>query len=29
VGEEKGLEFRKGALWYGAGGETVLLGKGF
>ncbi|EME42188.1 hypothetical protein DOTSEDRAFT_73117 [Dothistroma septosporum NZE10] len=29
VGEEKGLEFRKGPLWYGAGGETVQLGKGF
>ncbi|TKA73875.1 hypothetical protein B0A55_04480 [Friedmanniomyces simplex] len=29
VGEEKGLEFRKGALWYGSGGETVRLGKGF
>ncbi|KAF2206407.1 hypothetical protein CERZMDRAFT_53182 [Cercospora zeae-maydis SCOH1-5] len=29
VGEEKGLDFRKGPLWYGAGGETVRLGKGF
>lgn len=29
VGEEKGLEFRKGALWYGGGGETVRLGRGF
>jgi hypothetical protein len=29
VGQEKGLEFRKGALWYGSGGETVVLGKGF
>jgi hypothetical protein len=29
VGEEKGLEYRKGALWYGSGGETVRLGKGF
>jgi len=29
VGEEKGLEYRKGTLWYGAGGETVHLGKGF
>jgi hypothetical protein len=29
VGQEKGLEFRKGALWYGSGGERVLLGKGF
>ena len=29
VGAEKGLEFRKGALWYGSGGETVRLGKGF
>lgn len=28
VGEEKGLDFRKGALWYG-GGQTILLGKGF
>lgn len=28
VGEEKGLDFRKGTLWYG-GGETVYLGKGF
>ncbi len=28
VGEEKGLDFRKGRLWYG-GGETVYLGKGF
>jgi len=28
VGEGKGLDFRKGALWYG-GGETVRLGKGF
>ena len=28
VGEEKGLDFRQGALWYG-GGETVRLGKGF
>ena len=28
VGEEKGLDFRKGTLWYG-GGETVHLGKGF
>lgn len=27
VGEEKGLDFRKGRLWYG-GGETVYLGKG-
>lgn len=27
VGEEKGLDFRKGRLWYG-GGETVCLGKG-
>jgi len=26
-GEEKGLDFRKGRLWYG-GGETVYLGKG-
>lgn len=29
VGEEKGLEVRKGTLWYGGGGETVLLGEGF
>lgn len=29
VGEEKGLDFRQGALWYGSGGETVRLGKGF
>lgn len=28
VGEERGLDFRKGTLWYG-GGETVYLGKGF
>ena len=28
VGEEKGLDFRKGALWFG-GGETVQLGEGF
>lgn len=28
VGQEKGLDFRKGALWYG-GGQTVRLGKGF
>ena len=29
VGSEKGLECRKGTLWYGDGGETVRLGKGF
>lgn len=29
VGKEKGLECRKGTLWYGSGGETVCLGKGF
>lgn len=29
VGQEKGLDCRKGALWYGSGGETVVLGKGF
>ncbi|EMC95653.1 hypothetical protein BAUCODRAFT_498260 [Baudoinia panamericana UAMH 10762] len=29
VGEEKGLDYRKGALWYGGGGETVHLGRGF
>lgn len=28
VGEEKGLECRKGTLWYG-GGERVRLGQGF
>lgn len=28
VGTEKGLDFRKGMLWYG-GGETVRLGEGF
>ncbi|KAK5084307.1 hypothetical protein LTR05_005383 [Lithohypha guttulata] len=27
VGEEQGLDFRKGTLWYG-GGDTVYLGKG-
>lgn len=27
VGEGRGLDFRKGALWYG-GGETIYLGKG-
>ncbi|KAL1646357.1 hypothetical protein SLS58_003316 [Diplodia intermedia] len=29
VGEGKGLDCRKGALWYGGGGETVMLGEGF
>lgn len=29
VGQEKGLECRKGALWYGSGGSTVSLGRGF
>lgn len=29
VGEAKGLDHRRGALWYGGGGETVRLGKGF
>ncbi|KAL1310959.1 hypothetical protein AAFC00_001180 [Neodothiora populina] len=29
VGEEKGFDSRQGALWYGSGGETVRLGKGF
>lgn len=29
VGEERGLEVRKGMLWYGGGGETVVLGEGF
>jgi hypothetical protein len=28
VGQEKGLDFREGVLWYG-GGNTVRLGKGF
>jgi hypothetical protein len=28
VGEEKGLDFRKGQLWYG-GGETIYLGQEF
>jgi vesicle-fusing ATPase len=28
VGEEKGLDFRYGKLWYG-GGETIYLGQGF
>lgn len=28
AGKEKGLDCRKGSLWYG-GGETVRLGKGF
>ena len=28
VGKEKGLDCRKGSLWYG-GGDTVRLGKGF
>lgn len=28
VGQEKGLDCRKGTLWYG-GGQTVRLGKGF
>ena len=28
VGQEKGLDFRKGTLWYG-GGEPIMLGKGF
>lgn len=28
VGQEKGLDFRQGALWYG-GGVTVRLGRGF
>jgi len=27
VGEEKGLDHRRGTLWYG-GGETIMLGKG-
>lgn len=29
VGEGKGLDHRSGALWYGGGGKTVRLGKGF
>ena len=29
VGEERGLEVRKGMLWYGGGGETAVLGEGF
>lgn len=29
VGQEKGLDCRKGTLWYGSGGETIRLGKGF
>ncbi len=28
VGQEKGLDCRKGSLWYG-GGETIRLGRGF
>lgn len=28
VGQEKGLDFRKGRLWYG-GGQTIVLGKGY
>jgi hypothetical protein len=28
VGQERGLDFRKGTLWYG-GGNTVRIGKGF
>ena len=28
VGEEKGLDFRSGTLWYG-GGATIYLGEGF
>jgi len=28
VGEEKGLDFRHGRLWYG-GGQTIYLGEGF
>ncbi|KAJ7683643.1 RNA ligase/cyclic nucleotide phosphodiesterase [Mycena rosella] len=29
VGEEMGLEWRVGALWYGSGGETLMMGEGF
>lgn len=28
VGEEQGLDFHKGRLWYG-GGERVMIGEGF
>jgi hypothetical protein len=28
VGQERGLDFREGTLWYG-GGNTVRIGKGF
>lgn len=28
VGQEKGLDFREGTLWYG-GGNTIRIGKGF
>lgn len=28
VGQERGLDHRRGALWYG-GGETIKIGKGF
>lgn len=28
VGEERGIDFRKGRLWYG-GGETIKLGTSF
>ena len=29
VGQEKGLDCRKGTLWYGSGGETIHAGRGF
>ncbi|KAK8227672.1 RNA ligase/cyclic nucleotide phosphodiesterase [Phyllosticta capitalensis] len=29
VGQGKGLDCRMGTLWYGGGGETVMLGEGF
>ncbi|KAF2083781.1 hypothetical protein K490DRAFT_76311 [Saccharata proteae CBS 121410] len=29
VGEGTGLDCRRGALWYGAGGETIMRGQGF
>jgi hypothetical protein len=29
IGEEVGLESRSGPVWYGSGGELLLLGKGF
>jgi hypothetical protein len=29
VGEERGLESRRGAVWYGSGGELLMQGEGF